>query len=68
MKKLLTLLLTFIGVTTGSCDHRCYYGPPEDIYEEKSVVDEDISSTADNDGTMDSIISDEQSENEIRIP
>lgn len=68
MKKLLTLLLTFIGVTTESCDHRCYYGPPEDIYEEKSVVDEDIFSTADNDVTMDSIISDEQSENEIRIP
>lgn len=68
MKKLLTLLLTFIGITAVSCDHRCYYGPPEDIYEEKSMVDEDFSSNADNDMAMNSIIPEEISENEVRIP
>lgn len=56
MKKILALLLALVGVAAVSCDHRCYYGPPEDIYEEKSAVSDDGSTNSDEDMVMDSVL------------
>ena len=62
MKKILALLLALVGFAAVSCDHRCYYGTPEDTFEEKSAVCDDICTNANEDIAINAAVSENTSE------